>query len=242
MLFCRLPCNFKFLFVVSVVNHEWALLNSKTAKRRNGELAKQEYFYTPIFFSETLKKKFTRIFFHLAKQDICTSGFWIQLSIYINIESLSDTEKEVRHRVRQIRSSSEFCFLKCSTRIFPLSQNAFFLLALTLTIWQSTQTIPKFKKHSMESVLVQQARSLGVVWKWRALKNHPSPLPAERILRDDFEFFRIQLNGKKAKKKESKEKKTQRAEMKKKTRKEKKKRKGKEKSWLLRVEFEPTTH
>ena len=36
------------------------------------------------------------IFFQLAKQDICTTGFCIQLSIYINIESLSDTEKEIR--------------------------------------------------------------------------------------------------------------------------------------------------
>ena len=35
-------------------------------------------------------------FFQQAKQDICTSGFCIQLNIYINIESLSDTEKEVR--------------------------------------------------------------------------------------------------------------------------------------------------
>ena len=34
------------------------------------------------------KKKFTRIFFQLAKQNICTSGLCIQLSIYINIELL----------------------------------------------------------------------------------------------------------------------------------------------------------
>ena len=40
-----------------------------------------------------------RIFFQLAKQDICTSGFCIQLSIYINIESLSETEKEVQSGV-----------------------------------------------------------------------------------------------------------------------------------------------
>ena len=37
-----------------------------------------------------------RTFFQQAKQDICTSGFCIQLNIYINIKSLSDTEKEVR--------------------------------------------------------------------------------------------------------------------------------------------------
>ena len=47
----------------------------------------------------------------------------------------------------------------------------------------------------------------------------------------DFGFFQRQLNGKKAKEKESKEKKTQRTEI-------KKRRKGK---MLLRVRFEPTT-
>ena len=40
-----------------------------------------------------------RIFFQLAKQDICTIGFCIQLSIYINIEPLSETEKEVQSGV-----------------------------------------------------------------------------------------------------------------------------------------------
>ena len=45
-------------------------------------------------------------------------------------------------------------------------------------------------------------------------------------------FFQLQLNGTKAKKKETKEKKTQRIEM--------KKRKGK--SWLFQVGFEPTPH
>ena len=63
---------------------DWALLNSETTK--------QGYFYTPDNSFQRNKKKFTIIFFQLAKQDICTTGFCIQLSIYINIESLSDTE------------------------------------------------------------------------------------------------------------------------------------------------------
>ena len=55
-----------------------ALLNSETAK--------QEHFYTAIILAKQEKK--SPEFFQLAKQDICTSGFCIQLSIYINIESV----------------------------------------------------------------------------------------------------------------------------------------------------------
>ena len=82
-----------------------------------------------------------RFFFQLVKQDICTSGFCIQLSIYINIESLSDTVKKKAgpgYQVRQIRSWSEFYFFKFSTRIVSWDRNAFFLLALSLKhSWQN---------------------------------------------------------------------------------------------------------
>ena len=55
--------------------------------------AKQGIFLYQIFFRET-RKSSPEFFFQLVKQDICTPGFYIQLSIYINIKSLLDTEKE----------------------------------------------------------------------------------------------------------------------------------------------------
>ena len=73
-------------------NRAW--LNSETAKQRNCETG---IFLYPDFVSFAKQEKnHQNIFFQLAKQDICTTGFCIQLSICINIESQSDTEKEVR--------------------------------------------------------------------------------------------------------------------------------------------------
>ena len=60
----------------------------------------------PIFFSET--KSSPEFFFQLAKQDICTPGLYIQLSIYINIKSLLDTEKEVRPGVHVSGETDSF--------------------------------------------------------------------------------------------------------------------------------------
>ena len=42
------------------------------------------------------------------KQDICTPGFYIQLSIYINIKSLLDTEKKVRPGVHVSGETDSF--------------------------------------------------------------------------------------------------------------------------------------
>ena len=128
--------------------------NGETAKRRNGETAKRRnceigIFLYPDFISFAKQEKnHQNIFFQLAKQDICTTGFCIQLSICINIESQSDTEKEVRlgYRVRQIRSWSEFYFLKCSSRIISWDQNAFFLLALSLNKVTKYPNHPKIEK------------------------------------------------------------------------------------------------
>ena len=74
----------------------------------------------------------------------------IQLSIYINFTSNHYQTPRKKpgpgYRVRQIRSWSEFYFLKCSTRIISCDQNALFLLALSLNKVTKYPNHPKIQK------------------------------------------------------------------------------------------------